>query len=154
MIKKLIGNKQLELIVDAEDAWLLTKYKWYPKWNKYTYYARTFIDGKQAFLHRMLLKPEGKLQIDHKNFNGLDNQKANLRICTASQNSRCTRKLKERTSKYKGVSKIPNGKWRAIITLYGKQVPLGCFILEEEAAKAYDAKAKELFGEFAYLNFE
>jgi hypothetical protein len=55
-------------------------------------------------------------------------------------------------SRYKGVSRNRE-KWQARIKVDGKQSHLGIFTDEEDAARAYDAAARELFGEFAYLNF-
>ena len=90
--------------------------------------------------------------IDH---NGFNNTKANLRLCTPSQNNYNTRVRKtKRTSKYKGVSRHKKSKsYAARIRYVGKLYDLGLFADEVEAAKAYDKKARELFGEFAYLNF-
>lgn len=59
-------------------------------------------------------------------------------------------------SNYRGVSTIPHNKknsWRAFVSYYGKQIRVGSFPTEEEAARAYDKKAKEVFGEKARLNF-
>jgi len=97
---------------------------------------------------------EGKV-IDHINSNGLDNRKANVRFATAQQN--CWNQRKQRgnsSSKYKGVHwEKKRNQWRARITFKGRVVRRGRFETEQEAAKAYDGKARELFGEFASLNF-
>lgn len=60
---------------------------------------------------------------------------------------------KTKTSKYRGVSIRANGSWKAQIGYKGDRIHLGYFILEIDAARAYDCKAKELFGEYANLNF-
>lgn len=92
-------------------------------------------------------------QVDHINGDGLDNRKSNLRICNGSQN-RCNKgKPKNNTSGYKGVTwHTPNKKWVAQIAVNGKHSYIGSFKTKEEAAKAYNKKAKELHGEFARLN--
>ena len=89
-----------------------------------------------------------------KDGDGLNNQKANLRICTRSQNKMNGKSYKNSSSKYKGIWWVKkNKKWRVRIRLNNKTIHLGYFKDETEAAKAYDSKAKELFGEFARLNF-
>ena len=105
-------------------------------------------------MHRQILNvPEG-LEIDHKNHNMLDNRKYNIRTCSKAENQH-NRKTQKHSSKYKGVSwHKERRKWRTRICNNGKEFSLGLFDSEIEAAKAYDQKAKELFGEFAYLNFE
>jgi hypothetical protein len=106
-------------------------------------------------MHRQILDAaEGKF-VDHINHNGLDNRRANLRIVTKEQNNWNKRKyFGNYSSRYKGVSRPKNcGKWRAKIFYKGKGIFMGYFDDEESAAKAYDAKARELFGEYAALNF-
>jgi hypothetical protein len=92
--------------------------------------------------------------VDHKDGNGLNNQKNNLRLCSYSQNSQNSKRPSHNTSGYKGAcwSKGSN-KWQAYIKLNGKCIHLGYFTCLLKAARAYDLKAKELFGNFARLNF-
>lgn len=103
--------------------------------------------------------PPGFL-VDHINGDKLDNRRSNLRLATRSQNEmnklkRRTHKGRPATSKYKGVC-LNTGKrkkkWRAFLTIDGKRVQLGAYYSEREAALAYNAKAKEVYGEFALLN--
>ena len=146
-------------IVDSEDYEALSKYKWHAAKSSagYTYYVRRQINKENKKylmpIHRQImgLVPEDKRQVDHINGNGLDNRKANLRICTLQENNCNKNKYKKGTSIYKGVSwNKSREKWRAII----RREHLGFFKTEHEAAKVYDIKAKELFGEYAKLNFE
>jgi hypothetical protein len=105
-------------------------------------------------MHRMVVNAPKGLFVDHINHNGLDNRKANLRICTNLQNLRNKRPKTGCTSEYKGVHWCKGrNKFRANIYLNKKAIHLGYFHDEIAAAKAYDEKARELFGEFAYLNF-
>jgi hypothetical protein len=90
--------------------------------------------------------------VDHINGDTLDNRRANLRVCTKSENNRNRRKLHPTTSRFKGVYKNTKP-WIALIECNGKQFVLGRFASEEEAALAYDKAAKEHFGSFARLNF-
>jgi hypothetical protein len=149
-------------IVDAEDYETLAGYKWYAIRSKRTFYAERCRKAKKRVrkqrcirMHREILDvPEG-LCIDHINHNGLDNRRANLRIVTQEQNNWNNRKRRGNcSSQYKGVSwPNRNGKWLAKIIYRGKSIYIGYFDDEVSAAKAYDAKALELFGEYAALNF-
>ena len=91
-----------------------------------------------------------KDQIDHINRNTRDNSIVNLRECTQQQNTYNTIG-KNKTSKYKGVHRHGN-KWRAKITVQGKQIILGSFEKEIDAANAYNKQAELIHGEFAVLN--
>ena len=105
-------------------------------------------------LHRYILRPPYNMDVDHHNHNGLDCRRSNIRICTTAQNI-CNQLLRGGSSKYKGVSWHKQGKfWVAGIKSNGKRQHLGSFHNELEAAKAYDEKALELFGEFALTNEE
>ncbi len=92
--------------------------------------------------------------VDHKNRNPLDNRRDNLRICTKRQNN--INKDHPRKDFYKGVYKIPSGRYQAKIgnTVNGtrKQICIGTYDTSKEAAIAYNKKAFELHGEFANLN--
>jgi hypothetical protein len=150
-------------IVDDEDYEKLAKYRWLAVRSGRTFYAERAVklwkgNRKRFFnvrMHRQLLNvPEGKI-VDHINHNGLDNRRANLRIVTIEQNTWNKRKKSGNcSSRYKGVSwQKSSGRWKAIIVYRGKWIFIGYFDDEVLAAKAYDAKAQELFGEYAALNF-
>ena len=147
-------------LVDDEDYLSLINHKWNAHKDNggHLYvYSSTYINKKHGVMkmHRYILglkKDDGKLT-DHMNGNGLDNRKCNLRICTKSENNMNQAKTRG-TSKYKGVSWCKNRKkWCAQIKLNQKQYFIGYFLLEIDAAMAYDKKAVELFGSFARLNF-
>lgn len=92
-------------------------------------------------------------EIDHINRKKDDNRWVNLRECTHAQNTRNSEKSKNNTSGYKGVCWNKRAKkWQAAICFKGKVKGLGHYNNKQDAAKAYNDKAKELFGEFAYLN--
>jgi hypothetical protein len=91
---------------------------------------------------------------DHRDGNKLNNCRYNLRECNTSQNAANKKKLDGATSKYKGVSWNKRaGKWEVSIIARGAKYYLGKYDNEIDAAKAYDKKAIELFGEFARPNF-
>ena len=105
-------------------------------------------------MHRLILKAEKGQVCDHINHNGLDNRRKNLRLCTNSQNFGNQRKRPNKSSIYKGVCFYKrDSKWQVGIECNYKKYYLGRFDNEIEAAKVYDKKAAELFGEFAYTNF-
>lgn len=105
------------------------------------------IDGKWKLLHRLLLDlPEG-VETDHVNRNPADNRRSNLRVATRSQNL-ANRRPPARTRNYTGV--CPNyNRWQARVG----DIYVGVFATEEEAAKARDRAAQQIYGEFAVLNF-
>jgi hypothetical protein len=147
-------------IVDADDYERLAKYKWRLHYDGNTYYAFRYsgsTGGKKnprLWMHHQIIDiPEG-LVCDHVNRKPLDNRKANVRPATVSQNSCNTRRKVKTTSRYRGVSQeARSNKWRARIRANGRQIHLGAFDDEVDAANVYDTAAKEYHGEFAALNF-
>lgn len=143
-------------LVDDEDYDFLIQWKWCALKGTSSYYAvrsRSLKEGtkKFIFMHRSIMNsPEG-LQVDHKDHDGLNNQRSNLRNCTRSQNHQ--NKRPQGVSKYLGVSKHGDRGWRAKIKYNGRYVELGHYKSEELAARIYDREAKIHFGEFANLNF-
>lgn len=145
-------------LVDDEDFEWLNKHKWTAFRQKKALYAKRniTISGKRRYLamHTAIMgKVEGK-DVDHKNRITLDNQRHNLRHCTNIENQRNKGLPENNTSGYKGVSwNRRHRKWRSHIWTDGKSIYLGSFTCLVKAAKAYDKKAIELFGEFSSLNF-
>ena len=132
----------------------LNQYKWYAHKNTNTYYAYRNKNYKTIAMHRMILglAHGDKRKTDHRDHNGLNNQECNLRICTDSQNQH-NRRVSWGKSKYKGVAwNKSSKKWQAQIKYNNQEYYLGVYTTQEEAAKAYDIKAKKLFGNYAYLN--
>lgn len=162
-MKRINLSNGLYTIVDDEDYDNLNVYKWHVNKSKNTFYVITSYRENNKMvtikMHRIIINaPKGYL-VDHINHNGLDNRKCNLRICTDSQNSQ-NRSKTYGYSKYKGVSINISGNnkyWRSYLNYNKKRIVLGTFPYTNEgeinAAKAYDKKALELFGEFAYTNF-
>ncbi len=147
------------LVDDADFEWL-NQWKW--GCHVMGYAVRTEqvskINGKRkqigVFMHRQISMPGDGLEIDHINGNKLDNRRENLRVCTRSDNGRNRQKFSSATtSVYKGVywAKTRN-RWYAGIKYNGKSRHLGSFKNEDDAAKAYNIAAINLFGEFACLN--
>jgi hypothetical protein len=150
-------------LVDDADYELVSRYRWHivlkrSRSGQYeSPYAQTSIrrpDGRWTTIkmHNVIMDSKG---VDHRNRDGLDNQRANLRVATQSQNA-ANQGPRVGTSSYKGVSwTTRNQKWCAQIGtgLRGRVRFLGYFAAEEDAARAYDAAAREVYGPFARLNF-
>lgn len=111
--------------------------------------------GQRYTLGRLLLGvTDLKYDVDHINKNILDNRRANLRLVTKQQNQHNTYKRSGTASKYKGVAWLTSRhKWAAQMKVGGKHIHLGCFFSEEDAARAYDTKARELHKEYGRYNF-
>lgn len=145
-------------IVDAADAQIVSGVNWsridsQRKDGAIVSYARGTLDGRKVSMHRLVLGTPSGMDTDHKNGDGLDNRRANLRSCTRQQNLANQRRTRG-ASRFKGVSFHRGAsKWHAEIFKDGTRIHLGLHLTEEAAARAYDAKASELFGEFARLNF-
>jgi len=146
-------------IVEPEDYYRLKHFKWHLIGNNEKFYAfRNIKIGhtgtKMVSMHREIMNAPRGLLVDHRNRNGLDNRRANLRLATYSQNNCNKPKRKNTSSRFIGVcfNKL-NQCWGAHIQHQGGKIFLGYFDSETEAAKAYDAAAKKYHGAFARLNF-
>ena len=146
-------------MVDDEDYDRIAKYKWTADQRKNVAYAVRVIrtNGKQRTvrLHQFVMETESGQQVDHIDGNGLNNQKANLRLCNHSQNAANVkrRRTSNTTSRYKGVVwNSDNCCWCVYLKCGTKSKNGGSFDSEIAAAARYDELAKAEFGEFAVLN--
>lgn len=144
-------------LVDDEDYEWLNQWNWYAIKNGNTFYAARTSPSPSPFVilmhHEIIGKPEPGLQTDHIDGNGFSNQKSNLRMVTKSQNQ-MNQHHTTGSSRFKGVGwNSRDNKWQAHIRIDGKSKHLGYFVLEEDAARAYDNAAVKYFGEYARLNF-
>jgi hypothetical protein len=160
-MKEIVTKKGFVIMVSDLDFDWLSKLRWRAVSGNGKPYAQTrFTDPKTkkrttVMMHRLILGVVSQhIQVDHKDGNGLNNQRGNLRIATRSENQHNRAKNKNNPSGFKGVCwNKASRKWCANIRFNGKARRIGQFDSVVDAAKAYDEKAKEYFGEFARTNF-
>lgn len=141
-------------LVDDEDYEELAKHKWTSAVRKYTVYAvrYTMESGVRSviYMHRVITNAVPGMKVDHKNGNGLDNQRHNIRECNDKQNQQNRYPSGGCSSTHKGVCwQINRHTWNAYITINHRRIHLGVFACEGEAANAYALAATHFFGEFA-----
>lgn len=143
-------------IVDDEDFEFLDQFKWCVNNQNFVVRGKVIFGKKVTItMHRFLLNPVSKMQVDHINGDRLDNRRTNLRICTQSQNCSNRKSSTPNRSGYRGVVLHKStGKWRACIKVLQRKISLGLYQDKESAARAYDAAAIKYFGNFSRLNFQ
>jgi hypothetical protein len=167
-MKEITLTKEKVAIVDDEDYERVNQFNWQARRTASgTWYAdRSWYESgvkKHISMHRFIMDAPADVQIDHEDRDGLNNQRANLRHATHRQNSQ-NRRYKKRGTKsslYHGVNyNTQFDRWNVVICAgelnskgYAKQLYVGRFCSEQEAARAYDRAALKYFGEFAVTNF-
>jgi len=141
-----------EAVIDAIDAYLVDGFNWYADLKNGIWYAKRTVNGAQPFtvtMHRILLGDPPGFFIDHRDCNGLNNRRENLRTATVAENNRNHRTRKNNTSGFKGVSLHKQSqRWQASIWADRKIRHLGSFDTPEAAHLAYVAASAELHGDF------
>ena len=141
-------------VVDLQDYYRLSKYRWYATVSRNTFYAARKRRGKRIFMHREIMRPGEDMVVDHVDRDGLNNRRSNLRLCTVGENCCNAVGNAGAMSKYKGVGWHKRiKKWTATIQAEKQSYHIGYFKNEIDAARAYDRRARKLHRQFAYLNF-
>lgn len=140
-------------LVDDQDYAYLSQWRWRVNSKGYAIRSET-INGKEVVycMHRIILGAKRGQYVDHINHDRLNNIRANLRLCTQSQNQANRRLQKNSTTGYKGVTRSED-RWQARIWVRGRCIHLGYHDTAETAARVYDQAARRFFREFAGLNF-
>lgn len=155
-MKEINLTRGMVALVDDEDYDYLNKFSWQAHNCRGKFYASCgkYINSDKneiIYMHRLILNTIKGIDVDHIDHNTLNNQKYNLRNCTRSQN------LMNRNGRGKsafcGVSwNVYHKLWKAYITVNKKQIHLGYFKSETEAAKKRDEASKIYYKEFAHTN--
>lgn len=147
-------TKGLTAIVDEDDYTFLNSFKWCASNSGSSHYAQTRTKDGLVFMHHLVAGMALVGMIDHLDQNTMNNTKANLRVVTASVNQQNHKMQKNNTTGYYGVTfdKV-NKKYRAMIHVNSKAIPLGRHQTAIDAALDYDAAALTHFGPNARLNF-
>ena len=153
-------SRGLFALVDEEDLPKIQGFKWHvyrkPR-GKVTYAARSITlpagNRSKVYMHRAIMADAW--MVDHRDGDGLNNTRANLRAAETAENNRNIGKPRHGvTSQFKGVCWHPKaGKYQATVRYNRKNIYLGLFVDERDAAWAYDREARRRFGSFARTNF-
>ncbi len=148
-----LTQKQVAL-VDKIDFSELNKYKWYAHKKSRIFYAMRMVgrrnNRKIIPMHTAIMKTPKGMEVDHKDGNGLNNQRNNLRICSHAENSRNKGKHIDNFSGYKGVCwHKQTKKWIARIMFNNKAFHLVSFLNKEKAYNTYIKACRKYHGDFA-----
>lgn len=147
-------------LVDEEDYELVAGFSWSASKRARTMYANAYVRGTgragraMVYMHRIIMSPPAGVEVDHIDGDGLNNTRANLRLCTRAQNHQNHHGTRSRITTYRGITFDGNtGTWVAQIQMDGRGYRLGTFDNAYDAACEYDIAASCMFGQFASLNF-
>lgn len=146
-------------IIDEDDYDRVTAHTWHPLWDaRYERWGVTRhrksheIGPNTVWLHRFITHAPKGVEVDHIDGDPLNNSKSNLRLCSHTENLWNRPARKGGKSEFKGVCLSPHGGWDVSITAHNHRRRIGSFHDERDAARAYDIAARELHGQFAYVN--
>jgi hypothetical protein len=158
MAREILLTQGYVTVVDDEDYEALSAFEWRAFINKdaTTVYAKRSVKvagvWRDLAMQNVILPPPPGFVNDHKDGDGLNNRRGNLRPATLQQNARNKGPARSNKAGFRGVAPCKD-RWRAAFYLDGKPVHLGMFRAPEDAARAYDFAAALHYGEFARPNF-
>ena len=153
-MKKIRLTNGGHVIVDGDDFEFMSQFQWRGKKSDggtQTHAVRDVRLGQRRVtirMHRLITEADTETIVHHVNGNGLDNRKRNLQ---ARQIRPWTARADE--SAYRGVEQVRGDEWTAVIEFTGTKYHLGNFSDPEQAARAYDSAARDLYGSNARTNF-
>jgi len=147
MVGKLGAGKVI--MVDEEDFERCSKLRWSLSIEGM---PQSFNGRETINIGRFVLHDPRGFEVDHKNGNRLDNRKENLRICCRVLNEINKGLRRDNNTGFKGVTKALHGKWRARIKINQKAFVIGAFDTKDDAARAYNAVCRLVYGEYGWLN--
>ena len=156
--KRIILTNGMIAVVDSDDYVRVSGFSWVPvsgrRGAKTTYAVTRSRIGRgvrvSTLMHRIIMNAPLGILVDHRDGDGLNNRKSNLRLATNQQNLANRGKNRNNSSGYKGVRRARSGgKWVARIKVGGIEHHLGSYVSAAMAVSAYNAAAKKYFGEFA-----
>ena len=161
-MKEIPLTRGMVAVVDDEDFEAMSAFRWQAIRRRNKWHAARTENDRSIYMHRVLLDAPPGLEVDHANGDGLDNRRCNLRLATKRQNAQNRRSGgKGKASRFHGVTfHLSRKRWRAVICAgppdkrgNAKQIFVGHFVDEADAARAYDRAAIKYFGAFALTNF-
>jgi len=138
-------------LIDKKDLQLITGHNWRTQSCGGRWYAAGSVGKEVVLLHRFITNAPSDMEVDHIDGNGLNNTRANIRICTHAQNMANRKLSKNSRTGFNGVS-VFGKRYRAFIEVRGEKIYLGSFGNKIFAAKAYNRAAYKYFGQYATLN--
>jgi hypothetical protein len=156
-MKEIPLTKNKVALVDDDVFDQLSQHKWRCIGIDFRYAARRIRRPRQPeqaiYMHREIMAAPAGLLVDHINGNSLDNRRCNLRLVTDAENNRNKRQRSDNTSGFTGVNFAKRErKWRVSITVNSRNIYIGFFENEVDAARAYNEAAVKHHGQFARLN--
>jgi hypothetical protein len=152
-MKKIPLSKNKFAIVDDDLYEYLMQWNWHTSYRGTWYAARKDGRDKTVYMHRVIMDAIPGKEVDHRDGNGLNNTRSNLRVVSHKENLRNQKRSSANTSGYKGVSWHKRGhKWQAYITVDQQHIHLGLHSKKEDAACVYNKAAMQHFGLHARLN--
>lgn len=143
-------TKGFEALINEADVPVMRGKKFCASKSRSNWYARNTHIG---YLHRLICGAAPDLVVDHVNRNSLDCRRKNLRIVGFNDNAHNADYGENKTG-FRGVYRRSNGTFYSQFTLRGDRLCLGTFKTAEDAARGYDKKALEVYGVYAWTNFE